>query len=210
MTARAGGGDVRLAGSVGVTEFAPSRLAYNDWDVTLDVDDIDVDYRAKGWFGSTTIYKGPFWTHAEIKSAQPGAPARIAGRSSIHHCFFSTPPLKPSKTEKPEREGLYAAGRGVPNFGLDWHLDVGDVVQYRGSGLDARLMRREDAVVLTGTPQEPRIKAVLEYQSGFLTLYGNAKFRIEELRIEAEVAPETTSMADQETIFFAARTTGRI
>lgn len=178
LAAQVGKGKAQLAGQMDVRTLALPDLARNTYDLRLTMDRARLqqtrllDTEADGW--------------VELVSAAPGQMA-LRGRLSVHDGVFGLPP---GDTGSPAN--LMGASGEWPAIGLDLQVALGDRITVRGAGMTVPLERTPTAAVLTGTPQEPRLRGGVTARRGGASL-PVGRLTIEELTVDYSLAPSPGS-----------------
>lgn len=178
LAAELGDGTVRLAGHADLEALTLAELAENNYDLRLTLDQARLqqarllDTAADGFLELVT-----------------GSPRQVAlrGRLTLHDGVFGLPP---SGVGGPG--ALTGAPDTWPVVGLDVQVALGDRVTVRGAGMTIPLDRTPEAAVLTGTPQEPRLRGGVTARRGGASL-PVGRLTIDELAVDYSLAPSPGS-----------------
>lgn len=178
LGAKLGEGTVRLDGDVDLRALALPDLAKNGYDLRLTLDQARIqhsrilDTEAEGWLELVTPAAGQM---------------ALRGRLSVHDGVLGLPPSGTGSAAN-----LMGAPGNWPAVGLDVQVALGDRITVRGAGMTVPLERTPTAAVLTGTPQEPRLRGGVTARRGGASL-PVGRLTIEELTVDYSLAPSPGS-----------------
>ncbi|MCD6350703.1 MAG: translocation/assembly module TamB domain-containing protein, partial [Armatimonadetes bacterium] len=173
--AKLGLGKAVLEGGVGITTLDLRSLAKNDYDIKLLLDRAGVRY--------ANSLKGSLSGHLVAKNPTPGAPAEVKGELTLAHGVLG---FQPSMQQaKPE---LKAAPKDTPDFHFDIKAGIAEDVRIEGAGMKMPLQPDYQALRLTGTPQDPRLRGRITAQQGRASLPGGF-LAIKSFSVSVALAP---------------------
>jgi len=122
----------------------------------------------------------------ELKAANPaaGQPVKITVRGELAHAQVGLPPLGGAGTGV-----LRAFGDAVPAVNLDARFVLGPDVTFVGYGIRAPLQPTDEALVVSGTPQRPRLEGRIQVVPGRASVPTGA-INIQEFGVRYVVAPK--------------------
>lgn len=170
-----GDGSILLDGRVDITSFRPGEFARNAFDLAL------VAKKARPRYGN--LFLGTVDGTIVGRNPAPGEPVVFTGGLTVSHAVVGVP--RPSGKSTGELHGLPG---GFPAPAFDLALAIGPDVRVQTAGMTAPLQVTDRAVVLQGTPQRPKLQALVEVQEGEASMPGGV-LDIETAGVRLLVAP---------------------
>jgi len=159
LGANFGDGSFTVDGTVGLTSFEPSKIAHNDFDITIAAKKARPRYANLflGTIDGTIVGRNP----------EPGQPVEFTGGMEISHAVFGMP-----RTGGDTGGELHGMPADFPSPRFKVWLAIGPDVRVKASGMTAPLEPSERAITLVGTPQDPVIRGAVAAQEGEATIPG--------------------------------------
>jgi autotransporter translocation and assembly factor TamB len=154
-----GGGRVSLDGSVSLESFLPSRIAENQFNLALRVDQARPRY--------SHLFSGNVDGEITVTTPAPDQPARVAGALEVSKATVGIPAAPGEATG--EMKGM---PEDFPSPSFDVAVLIGPKVQVEGGGMVAPLQPTDRALRLSGTPQEPLLRGRVDVQEGEASVPG--------------------------------------
>jgi len=171
-----GGGGVYFNGSVALESFLPERMAENDFNLALRVDGAKPKY--------SHLFRGTVNGEILAQTPKPNEPAAISGRLDVSHAAIGL--TRPAGGTETELRGM-PEGFPAPSFNVA--VVIGQDVRVTGGGMTAPLKPTEKALLLSGTPQRPVVRGLIELQEGQASV-PTGVLDIEQAGVQYMIRPE--------------------